>query len=134
MPAPRPANEVIEEPFDLNKVKKALEILASSMKSEEHANLYYAILNTKIDSSREYVVQMWAKSALDENELNKYKSQILVFLKNRLSYTRLKLEVLYKAPEKVKFIYNPVDKYFRIAEKNPIVQELKEYFGAELNY
>ncbi|MBQ0112653.1 MAG: hypothetical protein KBT03_05950 [Bacteroidales bacterium] len=134
MPAPRPADEVIEEPFDLNKVKKALEILASSLKNEEHANLYYAIQNTKLESSREYVVQMWCKSALDENELNKYKSQILVFLKNKLSYTRLKLEVMYKAQERAQLVYNPVDKYFRIAEKNPIVQDLKEYFGADLSY
>lgn len=41
---------------------------------------------------------------------------------------------MYKAQERAQLVYNPVDKYFRIAEKNPIVQDLKEYFGADLSY
>ena len=67
--------------------------------------------------------------------LNEEKSNILGFLKKSLINNSIQLNIIIKDLEKQEIkAYTPEDKFKEMAEKNPILLEMKDQFGLELDY
>ena len=67
--------------------------------------------------------------------LNEEKSNILGFLKKSLINNSIQLNIIIKELEKQEIkAYTPEDKFKEMAEKNPILLEMKDQFGLELDY
>ena len=67
--------------------------------------------------------------------LNEEKSNILGFLKKSLINNSIQFNIIIKELEKQEIkAYSPEDKFKEMAEKNPIILEMKDQFDLELDY
>ena len=69
---------------------------------------------------------------MDEQVLLKYRTELTQSIKNKFSYSFLKIEISLDTQERKEVYYNPMDKFFVIIKDNPAVAKLKEAFDADV--
>ena len=85
--------------------------------------------------SDDFVLEITLNNKVQEEVLNEEKSNILGFLKKSLINNSIQLNIIIKELEKQEIkAYTPEDKFKEMAEKNPILLEMKDQFGLELDY
>lgn len=122
-------------PFNIDEVVKNLVAYASSFSNDENkVDLYFALNHAKISSEKDFIVDIIVKNSADVQTLNKYKMELTQFLKNKLSYKFVKIEIDLEEMQHVALVYNPMDKYNLVSKTNPAVAKLKETFEADITY
>ncbi|MDY6424049.1 MAG: hypothetical protein SPL06_04755 [Bacteroidales bacterium] len=69
---------------------------------------------------------------MDEQVLLKNKTELVQSIKNKFSYSFLKIEISLDTQERKELHYNPMDKFFVIIKDNPAVTKLKDVFDADV--
>ncbi|MBR1770278.1 MAG: hypothetical protein IJ748_07475 [Bacteroidales bacterium] len=77
-------------------------------------------------------MELTVNNPADEDILLRHKEGLTRYLKNKLSYKFLKLEIILDNQQKKIKPYNAVEKYTAIVNNNPAVSKLKEVFDADI--
>ena len=129
------ANTEDEKPFDLNEVTKNLTAYGNSFADDENkVSLYFALNQARIYSDKDFIVSLEAKNSTVAQTLTEYKNELTQFLKNKMSYKFVKIEIELANNQQKAFVYSPMDKYNLICKDNPNVIKLKEAFDADITY
>lgn len=133
--APIKKEEEEGKPFNIDEVIKNLVAYASLFSNDENkVELYFALNHAKISSEKDFIVDIKVKNSADVQTLNKYKMELTQFLKNKLSYKFVKIEIDLEEMQHTTIVYNPMDKYNLVSKTNPAVAKLKETFDADITY
>ena len=82
-----------------------------------------------------FVLKLSLNNKVQEEVFNEEKSNILDFLKTNLINNSIQFNIVIKEFEKQEIkAYSPEDKFKEMAEKNPIILEMKDQFDLELDY
>ena len=117
------------EPFDEGLILKTWKEFTETMK--ENKPLYAVLSKTPklIDSQNLYIE---LDSTSQEAILDDHKSNLLKHLRSTLKNSSIYLKQIVKESEKVELIYTPEEKFKYMANKNPVLLELKKRF--DMNY
>jgi DNA polymerase-3 subunit gamma/tau len=69
---------------------------------------------------------------LMKSQLDKNKPKLLKFLREKLNNYGIQIIVDVNTTVEKKFAYTPQEKYQKLKEKNPLIEQLKNTFGLEL--
>ncbi len=66
-------------------------------------------------------------------EVERAKYELLTFLKESLKNFDIDLEITVNETAEKKYAYTPIEKYEKLKEKNPMIDQLRKEFGLEIN-
>jgi len=121
--------------FDQKELEKAwrayLEILKTSNKSSE-SNL----MTKPYELAEDQKITIFIDNALEEDILERFKSNLIGYLRNSLGNDQIRIitELKAKGNSKNRKIYTNTDKFNYLAEKNPNLIELKNKLGLDTEY
>lgn len=129
--------EVVFEnkPFDGETLMKAIHAFALLKNEAGNRQLFTTITTAKIEISDTNVVTLNIFNEAQKEILVSVKQDFLDFVRKELSNNTIGLDIKIEAHEEsaVK-AYKPSDKYKLLAEKNPMLAELKKRLDLELDY
>ena len=127
--------ERIETPFTREDLEASWKNYATKIGLEGKHNLS-SILKEKIPTIRNgFVLELSLNNKVQEEVFEEEKSNILGFLKKSLINNSIQFNIIIKELEKQEIkAYTPEEKFKEMVEKNPILLEMKDQFGLELDY
>ncbi|HRX00858.1 MAG TPA: hypothetical protein P5280_15295 [Cyclobacteriaceae bacterium] len=93
----------------------------------------YHILKQEFDFSND-VVTVQLSNAVEEPLLQAIRTPLTEFLRGRLSNKRLNVISVVKEVQNQKIAYTNKEKFDHLAEKNPILKELKDRLGLDTDF
>ena len=127
--------ERVETPFTQKDLDASWKNYATKIGLEGKHNLSSILKEKTPIISDDFVLEITLNNKVQEEVLNEEKSNILGFLKKSLINNSIQLNIIIKELEKQEIkAYTPEDKFKEMAEKNPILLEMKDQFGLELDY
>jgi len=93
----------------------------------------FHLLSREIDVQGSVVTVALANS-VEEPLLQSMMSDLSGYLRSKLSNPTIKIESVMREAETKKIAYTNKEKFDLLAEKNPMLQELKERLGLDLDY
>ncbi len=128
--------EVIFEnkPFDGETLMKAVHAFALIKNEAGNRQLFTTITTAKIEISDTNVVTLNIFNEAQKEILVSVKQDFLDFVRKELSNNTIGLDIKIEAAESTAKAYKPSDKYKLLAEKNPLLAELKKRLDLELDY
>jgi DNA polymerase-3 subunit gamma/tau len=97
--------------------------------------LHFAMIKRKPEIESESIVTFTVDNVALEKDLNENKTSLLAFLRKNLSNYSIDLNVKVEAsPLTNENPYTPSEKFKKLAEKNPLINELKKKFDLEIEY
>lgn len=123
------------QPFDGETLMKAIHAFALLKNEAGNRQLFTTITTAKIEISDTNVVTLNIFNEAQKEILVGVKQDFLDFVRKELSNNTIGLDIKIEAHEEsaVK-AYKPSDKYKLLAEKNPMLAELKKRLDLELDY
>ena len=127
--------ERVETPFTQKDLEASWKNYATKIGLEGKHNLSSILKEKTPIISDDFVLKLTLNNKVQDEVLNEEKSNILSFLKKSLINNSIQLNITIKELEKQEIkAYTPEDKFKEMAEKNPILLEMKDQFGLELDY
>ena len=127
--------ERVETPFTQKDLEASWKNYATKIGLEGKHNLSSILKEKTPIISDDFVLEITLNNKVQEEVLNEEKSNILGFLKKSLINNSIQLNIIIRELEKQEIkAYTPEDKFKEMAEKNPILLEMKDQFGLELDY
>jgi len=108
----------------------------STLKQNEGKHNLFSILNEKkITLEENYAITLTLDNKVQEEVLTEEKTNLVYYLKDKLNNDILSLNILVKQLEQKELTaYTDEDKFKKMAEKKPILIDLKTQFNLELDY
>ena len=105
------------------------------LKERGKINLYTVLsLKTPVITP-EMAVLVEVENKIQSEQLENEKNDLVQYLRKELKNYKIKIEtIVTDNPEKKNLVYTPQDKYNRMAEKNPSIQELKKRLDLDVEY
>jgi DNA polymerase-3 subunit gamma/tau len=120
--------------FNQENVSKVWDELAENFREKERLSLYETISDLKA-SITDNGISIMANSEVEKEYIEKDMPEILSFFRNRIDKANFEIEILVDArPENRKIIINTKDKYDMMATKNPLLINLKDSLGLEIEH
>lgn len=92
------------------------------------------VLNQKIELVDNHIVKLFLTNSVKEVILDKFRSDLVQYLKTNLNNGKLKLETHLLEAEATKMIYTNKEKFDHLAEKKPILHQLRERLGLDPDF
>ena len=132
-------NEVQEEelqtPFTHEDLEACWKNYSTKISLEGKHNLSSIMKEKTPTIGNGFVLKLSLNNKVQEEVFNEEKSNILDFLKTNLINNSIQFNIVIKEFEKQEIkAYSPEDKFKEMAEKNPIILEMKDQFDLELDY
>lgn len=90
----------------------------------------YSTLNANPPILKEnYRIELSIYNAAQETDINNKKPELLGYLRKQLNNTLIDLDLVINKANAEKGVYTEKDKYKKLVEKNPKVDELRKKFG-----
>ena len=97
--------------------------------------LHFAMVKRKPEIESDSIISFTVDNVALEKDLIENKTSLLSFLRKNLSNFSLELNVKVEAsPVTDENPYTPSEKFKKLAEKNPLINELKKKFDLEIEY
>jgi DNA polymerase-3 subunit gamma/tau len=93
----------------------------------------FHLLSREIDLNGSIVTVALANT-VEEPLLQSMMADLVTYLRNRLSNPTIKIESVMKESDKKKIAYTNKEKFDLLAEKNPLLKELKERLGLDPDF
>ena len=93
----------------------------------------FHLLSREIDLNGSIVTVALANT-VEEPLLQSMMTDLVTYLRNRLSNPTIKIESVMKESGKKKIAYTNKEKFDLLAEKNPLLKELKERLGLDPDF
>ena len=121
--------------FDQTLLEKCWNNYADQLHQEGRMALHTTFKNRMPELKEEYQILFIADSSAVEKEINENKSALLSYLRKSLSNYKLNLKIEVNINSADSDIpYTPSEKFKKLAEKNPILNDLKKKFDLEIEY
>jgi DNA polymerase III subunit gamma/tau len=134
--SPAPTSEISETKEEVKEERKENEnfttenlnhywkIFAEKKRSEGFT-YEYTILNQEVDLLEDCIVEVKLSNPLQEDILERFRAELMVFLRTSLKNTNLKLKAVLVQETGRKMIYTPQEKFNYLAEKQPLLREMQ---------
>ncbi len=122
-----------EDSFNEEQLKKVWEEYAESTKAAGRDS-EYAVLKQEIRLEDSHKIIITFTNSVKMVILDKFRSDLITHLKSKLNNRHLKLETELKEEEKSKVPYTNGEKFDFMAEKKPILNELKNRLGLDPDF
>ncbi len=121
--------------FDQTLLEKCWNNYADQLHQEGRMALHTTFKNRMPELKEEYQILFIADSSAVEKEINENKSALLSYFRKSLSNYKLNLTIEVNINSADSDIpYTPSEKFKKLAEKNPILNDLKKKFDLEIEY
>jgi len=128
-------NPDLHRPFTEAELKNAWDEYAALLQSQGRLTIHAALIKRKPKAGENFMVHFKVDSAAVEKDLNELKPDMLGVLRKKLSNYSLQVEVeVILGDESGHVPYTPSEKFKKLAEKNPMLNELKNQFDLEIEY
>ncbi|HNQ60881.1 MAG TPA: DNA polymerase III subunit gamma/tau [Bacteroidia bacterium] len=129
------ANPDLNKAFSEGELKNAWDEYSALLQSQGRLTLHAALIKRKAVPGKNFNVHFKVDSAAVEKDLNEIKPDMLAFLRKKLSNYSLQIEVeVVLGDESGTVPYTPSEKFKKLAEKNPLLNDLKNQFDLEIEY
>jgi DNA polymerase-3 subunit gamma/tau len=118
------------QPVSAEQVKKAWTEFAEARKSQVAE---YHLLNREFQFSNNQIT-IHLNNPIEEPLLSSIKGSLVDFLRQQLNNTSINLTGVLREFQAKKVAYTNKDKFEHLAEKNPILNELKNRFGLDADF
>lgn len=82
----------------------------------------------------QFNIELEIANPLQEEALNGFKSELLIFLRNKLKNDKIGIKARMVQEAGTQKPYTPREKFNYMALKNPALQELKQRFGLDTDF
>ena len=128
-------NPDLHRPFTEAELKNAWDEYAALLQSQGRLTIHAALIKRKPEAGENFIVHFKVDSAAVEKDLNELKPDMLGVLRKKLSNYSLQVEIeVILGDESGHVPYTPSEKFKKLAEKNPMLNELKNQFDLEIEY
>ena len=122
-------------PVEINKLTECWTHYASGLHTDGRMALHFAMVKRKPEIESDSIISFTVDNVALEKDLIENKTSLLSFLRKNLSNFSLELNVKVEAsPVTDENPYTPSEKFKKLAEKNPLINELKKKFDLEIEY
>ena len=123
------------KPFELKALENCWLKYAELLLKEGRMALHTAMLKRMPVLNEDYSITFVVDSAAVEKDLNENKTSLLSFLRKNLSNNKINLTVEVNINSiNTDNPYTPSEKFKKLAEKNPLINDLKKKFDLEIEY
>lgn len=126
--------QTIAKKVAIEELKDAIQAYANQAKAHDRMFEFVLFNEREIRYSDQSIVFL-LQNEVQQAQLNDYKGQFVNYLKAKfeINFT-IGSEMLESTLESKKLLYTPTDKYKFLAEKYPVLEELKKRLGLELEF
>jgi len=126
---------LLKNAIDPEKFKELWLKYAEDLKANGKINLY-TILTTKLPSvSEDFIIALDIENKVQLEQIESVRVDLVQHLREKLSNYSLDIKIsVTENPEKKNLLYTSHDKYNRMVEKNPRIQELKDRLDLEIEF
>ncbi len=122
------------DPFTFDKLLVVWKEFAATMDDKGNTNLSKALLRRKPELKDEVIVYFELDNQPLFNELKELRNDLLLHLKEKLNNSYIQLETtIAEALEVTDTAYTAREKFLKMTEKNPSLDQLRQQFGLELD-
>lgn len=82
----------------------------------------------------DYTIEIKLSNPLQEETLNAIKTEALVFLRDKLNNDAITINSVLNTEERKRRLYTTREKFDHLAEKHPLLLELKERLGLDPDF
>ncbi|KAA9332071.1 DNA polymerase III subunit gamma/tau [Hymenobacter busanensis] len=95
----------------------------------------YLVLNRPVHADEQHTIQLHLDNGVQMDQFNAFRPELLLELKRRTGYRTLRLaaDVVESAPT-VKRLYTSTDKFAFLADKYPVLMEMKQRLGLDTDF
>lgn len=122
-----------EDPFTEEQLKNEWNSFAEAAK-EAGRDSEYAVLKQQVRLTEKHIITITFTNSVKVMILDKFRSSLITHLKTRLNNRHIKLETEIKEEEKSSIPYTNGEKFEYMAEKKPILNELKNRLGLDPDF
>ena len=124
----RPSENFTQEQFEIewNKFTESI--------AKESPSLYSTFKKRKPLLGANFMITIIIDNASQNDEINVIKAQILDFLRNQLNNYQIQLETKLADKKDEEKVYSPTDKFNKMVEINPALNQLKNQLNLEIDY
>lgn len=120
--------------FTQKNIEKTWDDLALHFKHQEKLSLYDTLYDLKATKSANGL-KVTAHSEVEKEYIEKDMPEMVSFFKNRFGIADFKIEIhVDERPENRKVIMNARDKFELMVQKNPLIKNLKDTLGLEIEH
>jgi DNA polymerase-3 subunit gamma/tau len=123
----------IRDTFSLSNLKNLWNEYASKMKREKKDIEYVVLSNREIELDG-FTIKVKLDNLIQLDQLNSFRTEFVEYLRKNLKNNLILLEADISEHETKKIIYTSDDKFKHLAQKYPIVEDLKKRFGLETDF
>jgi DNA polymerase-3 subunit gamma/tau len=130
--------EVKEENVIENTKQNTFEEIQSAWKSysetQNNDPAYFNLLQTSELQLNEQTLEIVLASHVQERILLEKKTELMSFLRSKLSNSALQLKTIVNETKAQDILYTPSEKFAKLSEKNPELKRLREVLDLEIQY
>jgi hypothetical protein len=124
------AEKVMNEPYTEQQLREAWDEFASKRK---HLQAESQMLSQAYEI-KDHLIIVTLLSPVHETMLNNIKMELAAFLRDKVKNSSIQVTGLLTTSDDKKVIYTNRDKFDYLAEKNPILKELKDRLGLDTDF
>ena len=125
----------LSQPFEIKTLESCWQKYSELLFKEGRMALHTALLKRLPILNENYSITFVVDSAAVEKDLNENKTSLLSFLRKNLSNNKINLIVEVNINSiNTDNPYTPSEKFKKLAEKNPLINDLKKKFDLEIEY
>lgn len=128
-----PSETYGQTPFDLDKLKSVWKTFAEKKKAEGK-DAEYAVLKQEIDLKDDYKITLKLTNSVKINILDRFRSDLITYLKKELDNGSLELLAELVVEDTKRVPYTNKEKFEHLAQKKPILNELKNRLGLDPDF
>ncbi|MEM7109825.1 MAG: hypothetical protein AAF519_16490, partial [Bacteroidota bacterium] len=117
-------------PFSLEQLRRVWDRFAEQ-KKQEGRDAEYTVLKQDIRLVDEFKIVLTLTNSVKINILDRFRSDLITYLKKELDNGEIVLETELVAEEKGRVLYTNREKFEHLAQKKPILNELKNRLGLD---
>ena len=106
----------------------------AEQKRKEGKQQEFLVLSQQPELVDELTVQIKLNSSVQIETVDRLKSDLMPFLRNKLNNDLLKLEAELQLDESKPLIYTPAEKFKYLADKHPTLKVLQEKLGLDPDF
>jgi DNA polymerase-3 subunit gamma/tau len=133
-PAEQLAKDLPKNAFTQQQLELTWEKYANALKDKGKTNMATQLLSRKPALTQNSLVEFVITNKALEESINEDKMNFLGFLRKELQNYDIQLTLLMSAAEEKTNLYTAVDRYKRLAEKNPMIHKFKQQFDLDVEF
>ncbi|MFD1096079.1 DNA polymerase III subunit gamma/tau [Salegentibacter chungangensis] len=117
--------------FNENQLQAAWDDYVHRVKNKGE-KILASILETDLPTLKGKEIHLELPNETMKLDLERHQNKLMGFLKNRLQNTQISLHISVNETTAKKFAFTPIEKYNKLKEKNPLLDELRKTFDLDV--